>query len=209
MWVRREDVGNGRTYFGAQRSTVANLSDSATNGNPYFYAPIVSQLPQMENNWLLWVYHIHPHTYSSTSKHPDSGIYDINGNKVTSAGTDYKWLPTTTVSGIRSYLFYSTSVNEKQFRYEPRFEVVDTAPSVDQLITGVGDKPETLDYDVTTNGNYTFSTTDQAGNTRSASISVANIDTVAPPVPTMVAEPSVTAGTTNNVSANAVTDAGV
>jgi len=48
--------------------------------------------------------------------------------------SDFKWTPTATLGLLRTYLYYSTTTTEKQFWYEPRFELVDgTEPSLDEL----------------------------------------------------------------------------
>ena len=37
IWIKRENIGDGRTYFGCGGSTVSSLGTSETvNGNPYF-----------------------------------------------------------------------------------------------------------------------------------------------------------------------------
>lgn len=136
VWIRREDVGNGRTYFGCQGSTVCNLGTTTVNTNPYFGSRLVSDLPAIENGWTLWVGHIHPHDYTGGT-HAESGIYDIHGKKL-SGLTDYKWEPGETVGGHRSYLYYSTTVGEKQFWAYPRMEICDgSEPTIEDLIRGI------------------------------------------------------------------------
>lgn len=123
VWIRRENVGDGRTYFGCQGSTVCNLTttDGTVNSNPYFAANLASEVPKIQDGWTLWVAHIHPHSYTGAT-HPDSGIYDIAGTKVSSV-SDFKWSPTATVGGHRSYLYYSSSLGERQYWYAPRMEM--------------------------------------------------------------------------------------
>ena len=143
VWIRREDafssttpsVVTGRTYFGTQANTVYNLGTTTLNNNPYFRNNIISELPSMVDNWLLWVAHIHPSSYSGFSI-ANSGVFKTDGTRLIGM-TDYKWALNQTVGGHRVYLFYSTSVNEKQFYYRPRMEIVNAnTPSINDLLNG-------------------------------------------------------------------------
>jgi hypothetical protein len=157
------------------------LSDSSVNNNPYFGYPSVSDVPAMNNGWVLFVAYIWPSSYTGTSYDPRSGIYTQAGVKQSFALADFKWTPTATVGSLRTYLYYSTSTGEKQFRYEPRFEVADgTEPSLQQLLAGVAAPTATTSYSVSSNGSYSFGLTDQAGNNGTVSHTVTNIDTTAP-----------------------------
>ncbi len=90
-------------------------------------------MPEVENNWLLMVAYIHPHTYASTSSDPRSGIYGTNGTQYATL-TDFKRTSTATFGSLRTYLQNSTTTTEKHFWYDPRFELVDgTEPSLEQL----------------------------------------------------------------------------
>lgn len=125
LWVRRENIGNGRVYFGCQHSTVWNLGTTTVNTNPYFITAIETEIPgEMEDNWLLWVAHIHPTAYAG-STHIDTGIWTMSGRKLNRSATDFKWTSTTTVSGHRAFLHYSTSTTEREYQYDPRMEIVD------------------------------------------------------------------------------------
>lgn len=132
VWIRRENVGNGTTYFGCQGNTVHGLG-GAVDGNPYFLA---GNFTQTHNNWVLFVGYIQPHTYASALNDPTNGLYTSAGVRIGGA-TDYKWAPTATVGGIRSYLYYSTAITERQYWWDPRMEVCDgTEASVSELIAG-------------------------------------------------------------------------
>lgn len=97
--------------------------------------------------------------------------------------TDFKWIPTATYGSLRTYLFYSTTTTEKQFWYEPRFELVDgTEPSLEELLVGRGQGSKVIDYDVTTNGSYAFTLEDYALNTNTINHTVSNIDNTSPVV---------------------------
>jgi RHS repeat-associated protein len=120
VWVKRTHSQNGRTYHGTQN--VNYLSGSANN-NPYFWN---GDLPQLEE-WYLMVGVVHPHTYSGGDTEV-SGIYDIYGNKVLD-GQEFKWRPDTTTSRFRSYLYYATDVNVRQYFYGPVLEKLDGTES--------------------------------------------------------------------------------
>jgi hypothetical protein len=136
VWIRRENAGNGRTYFGCQANTVANLSDGATNGNPYFYSPVTTDAPEIVDNWTLWIAYIQPSTYSGGSD-PTNGIYKLDGTR-TRGMTDYKWVSGITYGGHRTYLYYSTSTTERHYWFRPRMEICDgSEPTIQELIIGM------------------------------------------------------------------------
>ena len=110
VWVRRDQSQNGTTYHGTQN--VDNLGGGA-NGNPYFW---YGDLPQL-GKWYLLVGIVHPYTHGSTDTGV-SGVYDINGNQVIDKD-EFKWRSDTTTARFRSYLYYSTDVNVRQYFYRP------------------------------------------------------------------------------------------
>jgi hypothetical protein len=137
VWIRREYIGNGRTYFGVQHSTVCNLGTNIINNNPYFGYPSSGQTPNISNNWLLFVGHVHPAGYTGVTD-SESGIYDLEGNKQSYSFTDYQWSSGTTVSGHRSYLYYSSTVGEVQYWSSPRMEVINEfSPTLEDLLNNV------------------------------------------------------------------------
>ena len=134
-WVRRENVGNGRTYFGCQGSSVCSLSSTSPNTNPYFSHLLISEAPELQDNWVLFVGYIHPSNYSSTSSDPTNGYYKMDGTR-TRGVNDFKWVEGRTTGGIRSYLYYSTDQTERHYWYRPRFEVCDgSEPTISYLLT--------------------------------------------------------------------------
>jgi len=195
VWIRRENTGNWRTYFGTLWSHVNNLNWTV-NTNPYFRSFLVSDVPQIKDNRLLLVWHIHPYTYSSTSSDPESGIYNIYWDKVANM-TDFKRTSTATLSRHRTYLYYSTSTTERQYRYRPRFEVVDgNEPSIQDLLQWK-ETANSIDYEVTWNWTYNFTIKDRADNSFAIAASVTNIDKTAP---TLSANNSSTSWKTSNIS---------
>ncbi|MGW9684910.1 Ig-like domain-containing protein [Flagellimonas sp. 2504JD1-5] len=116
VWVRRDGSHNGSTYHGTQNVEVIT---GGNRDNPYFWS---GDLPQL-GEWYLLVGIIHPYTHGSTDTGV-SGVYDINGNRVIDR-YEYKWRSDTTTSRFRSYFYYSTDVNARQYFYRPILEVVD------------------------------------------------------------------------------------
>ncbi|WP_299432033.1 DUF6443 domain-containing protein [uncultured Aquimarina sp.] len=116
VWVKRTGSQDGSTYHGTQN--VNNLSGTANN-NPYF---LVGDMPNL-NQWYLLVGVVHPHTYTGGNS-GISGVYDINGTKVKN-GTDFKWRNNTTTARFRSYLYYSTDINVKQYFWNPVLTQID------------------------------------------------------------------------------------
>lgn len=134
VWMRRKVAGNGSGYWGCHGygsvNGVVTLAGGSPNSNPYFWSGGVSTA------WRLYVGFIHPHTHGS-ELHPDNGIYDQAGNRLTTIG-DFKWLAESTHANHRAYLYYSTDTSTiQQFAY-PRVDVCDgTEPSLSALIGGV------------------------------------------------------------------------
>ena len=116
VWVKRTGSQDGRTYHGTQN--VNNLSGTANN-NPYFWS---GDMPNL-NQWYLLVGVVHPHTYTGGNS-GISGVYDINGTKVKS-GNDFKWRNNTTTSRFRSYLYYATDTNVRQYFWNPVLTKID------------------------------------------------------------------------------------
>lgn len=152
VWIKRENAGNGRTYFGCQANTVYNLGTTTKNSNPYFTSKLVSELPIMAENWLLWVAYIHPYDYTGSSD-PKSGIYSLDGTRVSALG-DFKWASDAEYGGHRVYLYYSTSTTENQYYYAPRMEVVDGYETSIEDMISIGND-DAVNVINNTNTNYT------------------------------------------------------
>ncbi len=143
VWVNRTVLGaNGRFYFGTTGYGavygVTRLSDETIQTNPYFYTssspPSSTQLP--EGEWVLVVGHVFPHTHTENLNHPDSGRYTLSG-RLGNIANDYKWLPGTTGSRHRTYLYYATDISARQQWVYPRVDVIDgTEPSINELLNG-------------------------------------------------------------------------
>lgn len=130
IWIKRENVSSGgtagRTYFGCGSNSVCGLGTTTTaQSNPYFFNYQPDELFPHNEEWLLIVSYIRPSTDTSTTKHHETGVYDIYGNKIYSTVTEYKWVSGFTSGAMRSYLYYSTATQERQYWCDPRMEMDD------------------------------------------------------------------------------------
>ncbi|WP_053003573.1 tail fiber protein [Sphingobacterium sp. Ag1] len=157
VWIKRSNSKNGTAYFGC--SGVNSLAGVANN-NPYFW---YGNLPELDR-WYLLVGYVHGSNDPSTVNY--GAIYDaVTGQKVAGM-TDFKFASTTTATRHRSYLFYDSNVNDRQYFYGPRLEEVNgNEPTISSLLNnpvGAGDfyfsgkvgvKTQTPgDYDLAVNG---------------------------------------------------------
>lgn len=116
VWVKRTGSQDGNTYHGTQN---VQTLDGVAQSNPYFWN---GDLPQL-NTWYLVVGIIYPYNYTGADQ-GISGVYDRNGNRVLD-GKEFKWSSTTTTSRFRSYLFYSTDTNVRQYFWNPIVQKLD------------------------------------------------------------------------------------
>ena len=134
VWIKRSNSKNGTAYFGC--SGVNSLAGVANN-NPYFW---YGNLPELDR-WYLLVGYVHGSNDPSTVNY--GAIYDgATGQKVIGM-TDFKFASTTTATRHRSYLFYDSNVNDRQYFYGPRIEEVNgNEPTITSLLNnpvGAGD----------------------------------------------------------------------
>lgn len=154
VWVKKTRVTDpyagevhGQFYFGMfgnNYGPVKSLSSGATIANPYFSA--VGTVEKLERDtWYLVVGHIYPHTWSGTSKHPDSGWYSITKGKVynnindtatPSIENDAKWMPDSSEAMHLVYHYAEPASGNTLNFYDPRIEVCDgSQPSIQELLT--------------------------------------------------------------------------
>ncbi|PYF74186.1 hypothetical protein B0O44_104357 [Pedobacter nutrimenti] len=126
VWMKKTNSTNGVSYFGCDY--VADL-DNSPHANPYFWN---GKLPEL-NKWYLLVGYIHG-SGDDTQVHM-GGIYDgVTGIKVLNC-TDFKFFVGTTSTYHRTYLYYDPNVNDRQYFYAPRVDVVNgNEPSVESLL---------------------------------------------------------------------------
>ncbi|PQJ80283.1 hypothetical protein BTO18_14330 [Polaribacter porphyrae] len=127
VWVKRTGSQDGQTYHGTE---VVNNLDGSYNSNPYFLSGI--DLPQLDT-WYLMVGIIHPRDYTGSDSDV-SGVYDTNGVKVLD-GSEFKWTTTYNTTRIRSYLFYTTDTNVRQYFWSPLFqEINETSLTINDIV---------------------------------------------------------------------------
>ncbi|MDD4211123.1 MAG: InlB B-repeat-containing protein, partial [Clostridia bacterium] len=135
------------------------------------------------DNWALWIAYVLPHSGGTVPA--DAGIYLADGTKTNQVVTNYRWYENTISAAIRSYLFYSGDVDEEQYFYRPRVDMINgSEPSIEQLLSGQ-EAPTVLsvnishdgeiEYMVTETGAYDFIAKDYAGNTRTVTKTVYGI----------------------------------
>ncbi|SNR16241.1 DUF6443 domain-containing protein [Tenacibaculum jejuense] len=135
IWVKKNKVGGvaqGRTYHGTRN--VNNLNGTVNN-NPYFKHIL---LPQA-NTWYLLVGIVHPYNYKGGYTGV-SGVYDVNGNKI-SNGTEFTWRPDTKTTQLRSYLYYTTDTSVRQYFWSPLFQEIDGSET---SLNAIVNRPTTL-----------------------------------------------------------------
>lgn len=143
IWLRRElcGTGSGTSYFGlygynssGSNTGVITLTDTIST-NPYFTSFSYTSFSSAVNDkWALLVAYVHPNSSTITITDPTSGIYNLDGVKL-GTFTNFKWNSDTTQASIRSYLYYSTKVDEKQYFYRPRIDLCDgNEPSINDLL---------------------------------------------------------------------------
>ena len=116
IWIKKTNSNDGVSYFGCQDAL--NLDNSAAP-NAYFWHG--GGLPELDK-WYLLVGYIHASNDVSTEHY--GGIYDgTTGQKVV-AINDFKFPVGATAAVHRSYLYYDPNVNDRQYFYAPRVDVV-------------------------------------------------------------------------------------
>ncbi|WP_052266454.1 hypothetical protein [Pedobacter kyungheensis] len=158
IWLKKTNSNDGYSYFGTDN---VNDLNGEQHINPYFW---YGDLPEL-NKWFLVVGYIHGSGDASTMSY--GGIYDgLNGSKVADI-VDFKFAVGATATNVRSYLYYDPNVNDRQYFYAPRVEVVNgNEPTIASLLGlqsviatqgyfsgNVGIKTQTpRDYELAVNG---------------------------------------------------------
>lgn len=132
VWIKRKVQGNGSLYFGTRglkpsgRTALENFS-SVSQSNPYFYAG-----SPVGNGWRLFIGYIFP--VGASEQDLGQGMYTEQGVKVGSMRS-FRFVPETTATLLRTYLYYSTNTSTVQQWYRPRIDLVDgNEPSFEELL---------------------------------------------------------------------------
>jgi hypothetical protein len=127
--------GPGGGFIQQSDRVLRNLDGSMAN-NPYF-ADEWLDLPSYDE-WYLLVGHVQAEgvTLPATTL-PETGIYDVSGNKLSSSFKDFVFSSTNTVNFLRAFQ-YSNPANgqgDEIVYWSPRIEKVDgTEPSISELL---------------------------------------------------------------------------
>ncbi|NQX41313.1 hypothetical protein HQN84_20855 [Pedobacter steynii] len=126
VWIKKTNSLDGTTYFGCQN---VRYLDGSNNDNAYF---LERKLPEI-NKWYLLIGYIHASNDESLVNY--GGVYDgTTGAKVGTA-TDFKFKPGAVNTNHRTYLFYDPNVNDRQFFYAPRVDLVNgNEPTIASLL---------------------------------------------------------------------------
>ena len=169
VWAKWVTTGTGRVYYGIDSNVYpVNKSDGNSNNNPYFTDSSISdsgfsgKVGDLIPNWVLMVGHVHPVGTPTGGNHEDSGWYVRSGNGITYSGLnsssgpgvgDFIWQTASSTSGLRVFLYGSSTPNTEVQFFRPRIDLVDgNEPSISDLLTEI---PDTL-YDLSTSGNSMF-----------------------------------------------------
>lgn len=146
IWIRRENILTGTTYFGCYANSVYNLGTTTKNNNPYFISIAASSsLNYFNNSWALLVAYIHPSGYTGGID-ATTGIYNGTTHVKMTGINDFLWAADATIGTSRSYLYYSTSPDERQYFYRPRVDICDgTEPTIEDLLH-CRENPCLIDY---------------------------------------------------------------
>ena len=126
IWIKKTNSNDGTSYFGTHNVTDLN---GYPYDNPYFW---YGDLPEL-NKWYLLVGYVHGSGDASTTSY--GAIYDGTTGIRAVDISDFKFPVGTTTTNVRSYLFYDVNVNDRQYFYAPRVEVVDgNEPTIASLL---------------------------------------------------------------------------
>ncbi len=139
VWFKKTSADSGgRFYLGFNgfsnltNTGVFNLTTGALNTNPYFFHRLISDFDR--DKWYLVVGHTHPHDTTATVASIDSGVYDINGNKLFPA-VDFKWGSDNNYTRHRTYHYYSTLSTPRLQFFDPRIYLIDgSEPSINEML---------------------------------------------------------------------------
>jgi hypothetical protein len=148
VWVKRtSSSGGGTFYLGTNGGGQCVLRLDGSYGeecNPYWDCRATSSLTQ--NVWYLVVGHVFPHTYPTSTQHPDTGLWVIGSGKVggingCNIGNDMKFGPNTTSLNHRTYHYYSADNTTRLQFFEPRVDLCDgSEPRITDLLNDTRNK---------------------------------------------------------------------
>lgn len=130
VWIKKTNSTNGTTYLGCNSYNNILQLNGSVNNNPYFW---YGDLPKF-NRWYLIVGFVHKSSYTSSTN--IGKIYDGVTGQAVQTITDFKFKNTATTARHRSYLYYDTNTNDRQYFWGPRMEQVNgSEPTINQLLS--------------------------------------------------------------------------
>jgi len=130
VWIKKTNSYSGHTYLGCYcyPDYVLKLNGTSTN-NPYFWHGD----PPVLDKWYLLVGYIHASNDNTTTNY--GGLYDGETGEKVIGFTDFKFPSTATSAKHRTYLYYDTNINDRQYFYAPRVDEVNgNEPSIAALL---------------------------------------------------------------------------
>ena len=138
-WIKRNNTESGDLYHGCNGygtiNGVLKRSNGVNDTNPYFNYG--KGLPV--NRWHLLIGTTWPVGSGTGAAFPLSGIYTTNGVKVLNVLDDFVWRAQTTSGRVRTYLYYTTNTNQRQWMVYPMFWQVDPNKppiTISELLSG-------------------------------------------------------------------------
>lgn len=128
VWLKKTNSHNGYSYLGCSSNNHILKLNGEVNNNPYFW---YGDLPQLDK-WYVVVGYVHGSSYIGTTNF--GGIYDGETGEKVKAIQDFKFKAGATSVRHRSYLYYDTNPNDRQYFWEPRIEDNSTAESIQDII---------------------------------------------------------------------------
>nr|WP_320120079.1 hypothetical protein [uncultured Marinifilum sp.] len=152
VWIKKTNSYSGHTYLGCYcyPDYVLRLNGISTS-NPYFWHGD----PPVLGKWYLLVGYIHASNDPSTSNY--GGLYDGETGEKVIGFTDFKFPSSATSAKHRTYLYYDTNTNDRQYFYAPRVDEVNgNEPSIAALL-GIHNETQ-LAGDLSVDGNLGIKT---------------------------------------------------
>jgi len=136
VWIKKTNSNDGNTYFGLNNASIKHLDNTNPAIYPYFF---LGDLPTLDT-WYLLVGYVYAYDLSQTPSL--GGVYNERGEKVisfhgiTNGDSDYKFTSASDPQLIhRAYLYYDTTIGDRQYFFNPRIEVIDGSElSIDELL---------------------------------------------------------------------------
>lgn len=125
IWIKKTNSADGKTYFGcfsrvgSAHHTLNVGSNPTSPTNPYFWS---GDLPKLDR-WYLLVSYVHSSDYTSSVNL--GKMYDGVTGEVVQGVYDFKFSTSATNLMLRSFLYNDPNVNDRQYLYNPRIELID------------------------------------------------------------------------------------